>query len=522
MTKRSLLSILISLSILLLLSSAPQASSEIELLRADLTRIANDDAFQSAHVGIAIQSVKNATPLFLYNEKKRFVSASNMKLYTTAAALLSLSPDFTYETKIMTNGTASQGILKGDLIIVASGDPTISGYFNNNNPTQVFEDWSNALVQQGIRKIDGDIVIDNAYFNDSPFGAGWHWDDMSRCYSAARDAFSFNNNCIALTISPGEKIGALATIEIEPKTGYVTVSGNITTAGENSAIDIKAEYTNNSKTIVMSGTIPLNHKNTVKYMAAKNPAEFGASVLREKLLGNGIEINGNIVCTRGGCGQIKDIRASITAGGQSFQTTFAVYRSPKLSEIVKVINKISNNLYAENLLLTIAKERHKEGNSVEAALAVREILNRTGLNPEGLHMVDGSGLSRFNLITPHETVQLLSNMVRSPHAEAFYNSLAIPGDEGTLKDRQKGTSAGALTNVRAKTGTMTHVRNLSGYVTTKNGELLAFSFLCNNYNVPRNVIDNLYDRMLAKLAAFDCPILVDKCRAFLDNDFLHE
>jgi D-alanyl-D-alanine carboxypeptidase/D-alanyl-D-alanine-endopeptidase (penicillin-binding protein 4) len=501
-TKRFILSALISLSALLSLSSAPQASPEIELLRADLTRIVDDEAFQSAHVGIAIQSVKNAAPLFLYNEKKRFVSASNMKLYTTSAALLSLSPDFSYETRVMTNGVITQSVLKGDLIIIASGDPTISGYFNNNNPTQVFEDWGNALIQKGIRKIDGDIVIDNVYFNDSPFGAGWHWDDLSRCYSTAKDAFSFNNNCIALTISPGNKINAPATIEIEPKTGYVTVTGTITTAGENSAVNIKAGYVNNSKTIVMSGTIPINQENTVKYVAAKNPAEFGAYVLKETFLSKGIGVNGSIFCTRGGCNQVKNLKALTGNGGPSFLTTFAVYRSPKLSEIIKVINKISNNLYAENLFLTIAKEKRREGNSEEATLAVREILKRAGLNPEGLHMVDGSGLSRFNLITPQETVHLLSIMARSPYVEAFYNSLAIPGEEGTLKDRRKGTSATALINIRAKTGTMTHVRNLSGYVTTKNGELLAFSFLCNNHNIPGTALDNLYNRILAKLAEF--------------------
>jgi D-alanyl-D-alanine carboxypeptidase/D-alanyl-D-alanine-endopeptidase (penicillin-binding protein 4) len=503
--KRFILSALISLSALLTLSSAPQASPEIELLRADLTRLVDDEAFQSAHVGIAIQSVKKATPLFLYSEKKRFVSASNMKLYTTAAALLSLSPDFSYETRVMTNGVIAQGVLKGDLIIVASGDPTISGYFNNNNPTQVFENWGNALIQKGIGKIDGDIVIDNTYFNDSPFGAGWHWDDLSRCYSTAKDAFSFNNNCMALTISPGDKIGSPAIIAIEPKTGYVTVSASIVTTGENTTVDIKAGYVNNSKTIVMSGTMPINHESTVKYVAAKNPAEFGASVLKETLLSKGIEVNGNIFCTRGGCNQIKDLKVLTTDGAQRSLTTLADYRSPKLSEIIKVINKISNNLYAENIFLTIAKERRKEGNSEEATLAVREILKKAGLNLEGLYMVDGSGLSRFNLITPRETVRLLSIMARSSYAEAFYNSLAIPGEEGTLKDRRKGTSAGALINIRAKTGTMAHVRNLSGYVTTKNGELLAFSFLCNNYNIPGTALDNLYNRILAKLAEFTLP-----------------
>jgi serine-type D-Ala-D-Ala carboxypeptidase/endopeptidase (penicillin-binding protein 4) len=503
--KKFSLNILASLGALLLLSSALRASPEIELLRADLTRIIDNEAFRSAHIGIAIQSVKNSMPLFQYNERKRFIAASNMKLYTTAAALLSLSPDFSYETKITTNGSITEGVLKGDLIIVASGDPTISGYFNNNNPTQVFEDWANALIQKDIKKIDGDIVINNNYFNDSPFGAGWHWDDMVHCYSTARDAFSFNNNCIALSVSPGNKTGAPATVEIGPKTSYVTVSGNVTTAGRDSAVNIKTDYVNNSRTILMSGTIPLNHESTVKYVAATNPAEFGASVLKETLRRKGIEVNGNIVCTRSGCSQTKDLETVTTIGGLFSLTTLAVYHSPKLSEIIKVINKISNNLYAENLFLTIAKEKSREGNSGEAALATREILSKTGLNLEGFHMVDGSGLSRFNLIVPRETIQLLSIMAQGPHEEAFCNSLAVAGEEGTLKNRRKEKSAIALTSVRAKTGTMTHVRNLSGYITTRNGKLLAFSFLCNNHNVSGNIIDDLYDRILARLTVFILP-----------------
>jgi serine-type D-Ala-D-Ala carboxypeptidase/endopeptidase (penicillin-binding protein 4) len=501
--KRLILNTLISFFVLLFLVSSPQASSpEIELLRADLTRIIKNDAFQPAHIGIAVQSAKDPIPIFLHNDKKRFIAASNMKLYTTAAALLRLTSDFTYETRVMTNGTIIDGVLKGDLIITASGDPTISGYFNNNKPMQIFEDWSNALVQKGVGRIDGDIVIDNAYFNDSPFGVGWHWDDMSYCYSTAKDAFSFNNNCIALTISPGNMIGAAAAIGMEPKTSYVAVLNNILTTGERSAINIKAEYPNNPKTIAMTGTIPLNHKRVVKYMAAKNPAEFGAFVLKETLSSKGIEVTGNIVCTRGSCNLVKDL---IVDSRPSSLTLLAVYRSPKLSEIIKVINKISNNLYAENLFLTIAKEIHKEGNSEEAALAVREILKKAGFNPEGLFMVDGSGLSRFDLITPRETAQLLSIMAQSPYAEAFSNSLAIPGDEGTLKNRRNETSAFSLANVRAKTGTMTHVRNLSGYITTKNGKQLAFSFLCNNFNAPGNIIDDLYNRILARLAIFILP-----------------
>lgn len=484
---------LVGISISLFFSSNLNASSaETKKLKASLARIIEDKAIQSAHIGISIISSKSGSPLFQHNNQKRFVSASNMKLFTSAAALLYLTPDFTFETKVLTDGTISGGILKGNLIIAASGDPTISGYFNNNNPTQVFEDWAESLLQKGIKNITGDVIVDNRYFNNNPFGAGWHWDDVDHCFSAPIDAFSFNNNCIAITVSPGTKVDSPAKIEIEPKTAYVTILPAVTTGDQSSGFDIKAEYAGNSNTVLLSGAIPLNHASTIRYMAARNPAAFGAFVFKEILMSKGIEINGKIYCTRGGCDQVKDLNAS------SANTLLAVYRSPKLSEIIKVINTLSNNLYTENLFLSIAKEKKKEGNAQEAALAIKEILTQTGVNLEGFSMADGSGLSRFNLITPQNTVQLLSIMSQSRYFEFFYNSLAAPDTEGTLKSWKGGVAS----SIKAKTGTMTHVRNLSGYIKTKDGELLAFSFLCNNHNVPKTVIDGLYHNILAKLAAF--------------------
>lgn len=255
--------------ILCFIPSILYASEDINILRADLMDILNDKAFQSAHVGIAVQAVTNNAYLFRYNENKRFVAASNMKLYTSASALLSLSPDFIYETKLVTDGVIVQGVLKGNLIIIASGDPTISGYFNNNNPTQVFENWADILIQKGIFKIEGDIIVDNSIFNDNQFGAGWHWDDMLNCYSAPKDAFSFNNNCIALTISPGNGTNTPALIEVEPRTNYVLVSGKIATTSKGSKAFVGTEYIDNSNRIAVSGNIPLDHKKITKYMAIK-------------------------------------------------------------------------------------------------------------------------------------------------------------------------------------------------------------------------------------------------------------
>lgn len=488
--------------ILCFIPSILYASEDINILRADLMDILNDKAFQSAHVGIAVQAVTKDAHLFRYNENKRFVAASNMKLYTSASALLSLSPDFTYETKLATDGVITQGVLKGNLIIIASGDPTISGYFNNNNPTQVFENWADILIQKGIFKIEGDIVVDNSIFNDNQFGAGWHWDDMLNCYSAPKDAFSFNNNCIAITISPGNETDIPALIEIEPRTNYVLVSGKVTTTSKGSKASIGTEYIDNSNRIAVSGNIPLDHKKITKYMAIKKPADFGAYVFREILVNKGLEVSGDIFCIRGNCNLIKNQSFLNTVRESASLTTLAVYRSPKLSEIIKVVNKISNNLYAENLLLTIAKEGHKKANSEDAVLTVREILKKAGVITEGLFMADGSGLSRFNLITPHETVQLLLTMARSPYWDAFYNSLASTGEEGTLKNRPREALDSAAFHLRAKTGTMTHVRNLSGYITTKNGELLAFSFLCNNHRSANTVIDSLFDKLLERLSRF--------------------
>jgi len=324
---------------------------------------------------------------------------------------------------------------------------------------------------------------------------------MDHCYATAIDAFSFNNNCIALTISPDTSVGEPAKVGMEPDTTYVAVLNGIATAGPGSIAQVEAHYSPGAKTIVLSGTVPVGQKDYIKYVAVRNPAEFGAYVFKEILLSRNIELASKIYCTGGGCSRIREPGSSPDGPQLLPLTVLAVYRSPKLVDIIKVVNKISNNLYAENLFLTIAKANQKAGNPGEAARAVGEILKNAGLHPEGLYMVDGSGLSRLGLITPGETVDLLNMMARNPYFEAFSSSLAVPATEGTLKNWPTGKSA-AAGNVRAKTGTMTNVRNLSGYVTTKDGELLAFSFLCNNYSMPRADLDALYAKILARLAVF--------------------
>ncbi|HEX2964232.1 MAG TPA: D-alanyl-D-alanine carboxypeptidase/D-alanyl-D-alanine-endopeptidase, partial [Syntrophorhabdaceae bacterium] len=340
-----LANILISFSVICLLMSC----QGLRHVRNSLEDIVVDQSLGRAHIGIEIRSVTTGRYLFTQNAQKHFIPASNMKLYTTAAAILSLTPDFTYETRLMTDGSITNGVLKGNLIIIGAGDPSISGYFNGGNITAVFEDWSKALTRKGVKRIDGNIYIDNSYFTESAYGRGWQLDDLTHCYAAARDALSFNNNCIAITVHAGSEIGSPAIIRIEPDTRYLKLTNRVVSSDPGGHISVVKSGSEDS--LALTGHIPLNSRPYVLFEPVRRPALFAASVFSEILNSNGIALDGEIRLREG----------VITTTGMPALTPIASHRSPPLYEIVKVINTISNNLYAENLLLTIGKETSGHG-----------------------------------------------------------------------------------------------------------------------------------------------------------------
>lgn len=478
------------------------ADPAIDNLKENLLNYIHDEALQSAYVGVAVASTRTSELIFRFNEKKLFVPASNMKLFTTAAALLELSPDFSYKTTLSTDGKPVSGTLEGNLIITASGDPTISGYFNGNNPIAVFEQWADDLHKKGITAIHGDIIVDNSAFQDKPLGEGWHWDDLDHCYAAPKDAFSFNNNCLAIIISPGNTTGFPVKYRLEPDTEYFTVVNNAVTGPPGSENNILLSFTEDRRNIALKGSIPSDHDDSVKYLAIKNPPEFGVFVFKEILKRKGISFTKateKYLLKNSATGKAAqdEIRQANLSG---HNIIFSEYRSPGLSEIIKVINKLSNNFYAEQLFLSLAENTGRKGNSSEASLAVQSILRKNGIDLDGFFMVDGSGLSRLNLITPELTVRLLQKMKQSALFIPFYESLAITGIDDT--PAKHGLPRPFENNARTKTGTMKHIKNLSGYITTKDGELLAFSLLCNNCDVPSETINKVYTKILARLAMF--------------------
>jgi D-alanyl-D-alanine carboxypeptidase/D-alanyl-D-alanine-endopeptidase (penicillin-binding protein 4) len=241
---------------------------------------------------------------------------------------------------------------------------------------------------------------------------------------------------------------------------------------------------------LIQNRIPINKPKTTQSLSIEDPARFFVHVFKEVLEEKGIEVTGET--------KVVKLAGEIKYGEQTLLFT---HRSPELSEIIKVVNKRSQNLYAEQLLLTIAAEYGEVASAAAGIEVVASTLARMGISKNEFSMRDGSGLSRFNLISPHSVSLLLRYMSKHEYFPYFYDSLPISGVDGTLRSRMKKTPAEGL--VRAKTGTVGYVRNLSGYVESENGEKFLFSFLVNNYLLPTPSINNLQDRIGILLATFE-------------------
>ena len=467
-------------------SIAPQTI--IADLQNELDSIFNDPNFTNAIWGVAIQSLETGEYLYKRNENISLMPASNMKIFTTATALALLGPDYKYTTNLLTNGKIEENIIKGDLIIKGSGDPTFPIKAEEDSSNILFNSWINSLKNLGITEIQGDIIGDDNCFDNQALGAGWSWDNETYGYSAPTSGLCYNNNYITLSISPGQYIGSTAEIKMSPKTKYVTLNNKIRT-DTSSNFDY---YRKSGANIIDAfGTISLGVRTRNNTIAIHNPALYAATMLKEMLEEAGISVAGSAM-------DISNVNPK-----KEFTTVYQILNSSNsafLSEIIKLINKNSQNLYTEQLLKTLSKEFNGLGsveNSVEIA---KSFLSEIGIDTDRIKIADGSGLSRLNLVTPMHVLAVLKHMYRHQYWNEFYNSLPIAGVDGTLSGRMKNSEAAE--NVRAKTGSINYVRALSGYVTSKDGEMFVFSMIANNYTVPTSLANSIQDSVCIRLANF--------------------
>ncbi|MCK9210085.1 MAG: D-alanyl-D-alanine carboxypeptidase/D-alanyl-D-alanine-endopeptidase [Ignavibacteriaceae bacterium] len=454
-----------------------------------LEDIFEDPNFNNAIWGVSIQSLVTGEYFYKKNENKLFMPASDQKLLTSAAGLLLLGPMYRFKTEVFTTGVIDGSILNGDLIIKGFGDPTISGRFNNDDMTKIFRDWADTLLALGIDEINGNILGDDNAFDDIRLGEGWAWDYESDWFAAPSGALSFNDNCIDIVVKPGKR-GDQAVLGITPDTKYAIILNKVLTVGKDSATNVKIYRERGTNIISVFGSIREGDDSLKVYATINNPTQYFVVTLKDILQQKGISVSGFA----------SDMDDLTDPPGYSKAKLLFTHHSVFLKDILKVLNKNSHNFYAEQLLKTIGFETKGYGTAARGIEAVKSVLNSIGINTDYMEIVDGSGLSRLNLISPNQITVLLNYMYKSDVFTYFYNSLPVGGVDGTMANRVRKTRA--QNNVRAKTGYINGVRSISGYIFTGDKEPIVFSIIVNNFTVPVVLADNLQDLICIRLASF--------------------
>ena len=485
--------------------------------------------------GIEVISLPAGISLYQQNADKLFTPASNTKLFTTAAALALIGPDYKFRTTVETTGTLDRyGRLNGDLVLVGHGDPNLSGRElpydlrtqRNDDPIQALETLADALVQKGVKFIDGDIVADDSYFAFERYGEGWSQDDLVWADGAPVSALTVNDNVVFVNILPADRPGEKAFVSVKPFADYYRIDNRIITTPAGTGRKFYVNREPGATVVTLWGNMPIDDAGANEALAIEDPAEFAAGLFRQLLEKRGIVVYGRqrthhtelatlstfsvttIAPSRGGSVSDKDKDSdrqprSLRPLKTDQPIVLASYESKPLLQDVRVVNKVSQNLHAEILLRLLGRERGNAG-TIESGLEVlRGFLTQAGISNDQYVFYDGSGLSRQNLVTPHAVVQLLRYSSTQPWGADFKSTFPVSGVDGSLSERL--STPHMQGRIVAKTGSLGGVKTLSGYATTDAGQTVVFSILSNNFNLPSKRVTDAIDELVQAIVE-DAPI----------------
>lgn len=471
----------------------PAEDAEVARLARELRGILRQPGLEGARHGVLVVSLDRGDTLFSLNPDLPLAPASNLKLYSTAAALYYLGPAFRFSTYLLADGPVEDGVLRGDLLLYGTGDPAMSGRLLPGS-TSALQALADTLASRGVREVTGDLVGDGSYFDNQWIGEGWKEADRMSWYAAPIGALGVAENLVTLRVTPGA-VGDPARVTTSPGTRELAVVNRVrTVAGSGASV----RFEHGDQTLVVTGRIGRGHAGVVRGLPVTDPANYAAAVLRDLLADRGIRVRGRVREVEDPAGSRVGL-AGRTARGAEPPRVLAVHLSPPLTELVTVANHVSHNLFADALLKTVGRVALGEGTFAGGARAIQYFLEcETAADTARLRVVDGSGLSRFNRTTARITIQLLDYMARSGTEEAYRLSLPEAAGPRGLR-RMQGTAAAG--NLRAKTGTIQHVSSLSGYVRASDGERLAFSIIANDVPSPARA-KRTEDAFGARLASF--------------------
>jgi D-alanyl-D-alanine carboxypeptidase/D-alanyl-D-alanine-endopeptidase (penicillin-binding protein 4) len=436
--------------------------------------------------GIAVRSLDRGDDLYRKNADTLLMPASTQKVVTLAVAAERLGWDYRYTTTLYRTGAVRNRTLDGHLLIVGSGDPTLDDW--DGVASARFAGWAQQLRDAGIESVAGHVIGDDDAFDEDGLGRGWMWDDAAASYAAPVSGLQFNENSAQIVITP-TSIGERPLLRVQPGSAPVVVRNLARTETGGRPLQLVAEARGTAISVV--GSIDPAADPITRLTAVPNPTLYFANAVRDALIANGVQVQRDAL---DGDDYPPLDRATMVAVGE--------ITSPPLAEFARTMMAVSQNLFAESLLKTLGRSASGGAGTASGGIAAAlEQLAAWGVPRQAIVMVDGSGLSRYNLMTPAAQVAVLAHVYADPRLrDGYLAALPVAGTPGTLERRLLGSAA--ANNARAKTGSFANARGIAGVVRTADGEMLAFSILANNFNAPAALVDQASDAIVAALAEF--------------------
>lgn len=463
----------------LLIAAAPAAPEPSFPLEDELKELTDDRLFRTADVAVQVVDVRTGEEVWARNPDTGLNPASTTKVLTAATALSTLGPSYSFETRVLASVPPdAAGVIAGDLIVVGGADPTMV----------VEKLWKLArdLELAGVTRVQGDLVLDESMFGPDHALPGWaKARDVERgpAYFPAVSALPLNFNTVALVIRPGAKVGAPAVVALETEAGeYVKLDSSMTTTkdGYRPRITIERDVTAAATAFSVAGSVPIDDRVRKYYRTVGNPTQYFGEAFKQLLADRGIEVTGGL-------------RLGVTQEGD---VELASLDSPPLTTVLMDMNKYSSNFMAEHVLRTVGAEVEGEGTTAAGVRAVQKYLSSIGVDAGSYTIHNGSGLAKDASLPPSVLTAVLLDMAHDPRVgHEFVSSLAIAGKDGTLRRRLTDKPA----QVRGKTGTLSGVHCLAGYLEADDGGLYAFAFLVNGFGGGSSRVKRLHDAFARRM-----------------------
>jgi D-alanyl-D-alanine carboxypeptidase/D-alanyl-D-alanine-endopeptidase (penicillin-binding protein 4) len=459
--------------------------------------IDSNAAARTAFWGIQIVDLATGKTIYELNPDHYFVPASNTKLFTAALALNRLGADYRFQTRVLADAPPDAvGRIAGALRLMGGGDPNLSARVipyqkgpssvsMGGNPLAAIEDLADQIAARGVKRVDGGIIGDDTWYVWEPYAVGWSVDDPQSDDGPPISALTLTDNAQTLGVHPGAAVGEVAALTLNPPIEFYRIENRVRTVATGGERRIHFKRIPGSRDAQLWGTIPLRDRGTDMQISVEDPAEYAARALKMALESRGIAVGGDLTA--------RHLYPDEVVGEDPPGIELARRVSAPLLEDLRITAKVSQNLHAELALRAAGKAKRNEGSFEAGIEEMKAFLGEAGIDSNAWHLMDGSGLSRLGLVTPSAVMKLLRFMYDSPSRADWISLLPVGAEDGTLSSRFGETTAAG--RVHAKTGSLSHVTALSGYIERPDGTWVAFSILVNNYNGRVAEVRGVMDRI---------------------------